>query len=159
MEGPNATYNIPLTVRLRGALQVEALESAIGAVVERHESLRTVFPERSGTPRQEILDVAVSRPKLEIQTVSAEELEGLLNESVRQGFDLSREIPLRVHLFRLGAEEHVLLLVMHHIASDGWSMGPLARDIGQAYAAYLQGGVPPVDTATSAVCRLCVVAA
>src|SRR5882762_7037709 len=142
LEGPNATYNIPLIVRLRGALQVEAMEAAIRAVVDRHESLRTVFPERSGAPRQEILDAESSRLSLKVQAVSSGELEELLSKSIRQGFDLSREIPLRVRLFRLGSEEHVLLLVMHHIASDGWSMGPLAKDIGQAYAAYLQGESP-----------------
>src|SRR5467141_1937222 len=142
LEGGGATYTMPLAVRLRGALDVAALEAALGDVVERHESLRTVFPERDGVPRQEVLEASASRVRLAVRGVSEEELSGALARATQAGFDLSREVPLRAHLFALGANEHVLLLVLHHIAGDGWSLGPLVRDLSRSYAARLAGGVP-----------------
>src|SRR5262249_60283118 len=70
------------------------------------------------------------------------ELSGALASAAQAGFDLSRELPLRAHLFALGAHEHVLLLVLHHIAGDGWSLGPLGRDLSRSYAARLSGCEP-----------------
>src|SRR5260221_696481 len=110
------------------------VEAAVGDVVERHESLRTVFPERDGVPRQEVLEASASRVRLAVRGVSEEELSGALARATQAGFDLSREVPLRAHLFALGANEHVLLLVLRHIAGDGWSLGPLVRDLARSYA-------------------------
>src|SRR5205823_2804868 len=135
------TYTMPLAVRLRGELDVAALEAALGAAVERHESLRTIFPERDGVPRQEILAASASRVRLLLRDLREEELAGALASATQAGFDLSREVPLRAHLFALGAREHVLLLVLHHIAGDGWSLGPLGRDLSRSYAARAAGGV------------------
>src|SRR5213078_554708 len=129
LEGGGSTYTMPLAVRLRGELDVAALEAALGDVVERHESLRTIFPERDGVPRQEVLAASASRVRLLLRDLREEELAGALASATQAGFDLSREVPLRAHLFALGAREHVLLLVLHHIAGDGWSLGPLGRDL------------------------------
>ncbi|MEU3290727.1 amino acid adenylation domain-containing protein, partial [Streptomyces longwoodensis] len=139
MEGPSATYNIPLVVRLSGELDQGALRAALGDVVARHESLRTVFPEADGVPYQRVLDrVSVQLPVLD---VSEAELPEVLRSAARYAFDLAAEIPLRGELFRLAAERHVLVLVLHHIAGDGWSLGPLATDLTRAYTARVEGGV------------------
>ncbi|WP_228927760.1 condensation domain-containing protein, partial [Streptomyces sp. DH7] len=131
MEGPSATYNIPLALRLTGELNLEALCAALGDVVGRHESLRTVFPEVDGTPYQRVLDTATIEL---VRTVTTEaELTGHLLRAARHPFDLAGEPPLRTELFELSAREHVLLLVVHHIAGDGWSLGPLASDLARAY--------------------------
>ena len=142
LEGPSGTYVIPVAVRLKGALDVAALEAALGDVVARHESLRTVFPDRLGVPRQEILAPEAGRPRLVVAEVGEAELAAALSSAARRGFDLSEEPPLRAHVFALGADEHVLLLLLHHIAGDGWSMRPLWRDLAAAYAARLSGGAP-----------------
>ncbi|HEY2416325.1 MAG TPA: condensation domain-containing protein, partial [Steroidobacteraceae bacterium] len=142
LEGPSATYTIPMGLRLKGGLDHAALEAALGDVVERHESLRTVFPETLGVARQEILGVAAARPRLAVEAVSEATLAGALSGAARRGFDLSCEPALRAHLFVLGPDEHVLLLLLHHIAGDGWSSAPLARDLGCAYAARCQGQAP-----------------
>ena len=142
---------IPLAVRLKGTLDRAALEEALGDLVERHESLRTLFPDRLGVPRQEILPPQSARPRLEIGSVDDEAgLAAALTAAAGRGFDLSREIPLRAHLFEIADEhragdehegdaEHVLLIVLHHIAGDGWSLGPLARDLAALYRARRQG--------------------
>src|SRR6516225_5390604 len=82
------------------------------------------------------------RVRLLVRAVSEEELAGALTQASQAGFDLSREVPLRAHLFALGEGEHVLLLVLHHIAGDGWSLGPLARDLSLGYGARLRGCGP-----------------
>ncbi|WP_405901188.1 non-ribosomal peptide synthase/polyketide synthase [Streptomyces sp. NBC_00727] len=142
MEGPSATYNIPLALRLTGSLDERALEAALADVVERHETLRTVFPAVAGVPCQRVLDPDAARPRLRVTETRERELPDRLAESARQGFELSGEPPLRAELFRLGDEEHVLLLVVHHIAGDGWSAGPLSQDLTTAYAARSEGAKP-----------------
>ena len=128
---------IPLAVRLGGALDRAALEGALADLVERHESLRTVFPETLGVPRQEVLSGV--RPVLEVVAVGADELAGALSAAAGRGFDLSAEVPLRAHLFALSSDEHVLLLSLHHIAGDGWSLRPLVRDLSAFYRARREG--------------------
>ena len=135
LEGPNATYTIPLAVRLTGALDRAALEAALGDIVERHESLRTIFPDTLGVPRQLILEASAARPRLLVTEVSADALPRALANAAQRGFDLAGEPPLRVHLFTLDESEHVLLLLLHHIAGDGWSLAPLARDLARCYGA------------------------
>ncbi|MFF2326473.1 MULTISPECIES: non-ribosomal peptide synthase/polyketide synthase [unclassified Streptomyces] len=142
MEGPSATYNIPLALRLSGSLDQRALEAALADVVERHESLRTVFPVVDGVPCQRVLDSDAARPRLRMAEIGERELPDRLAQAARYGFELSEESPLRAELFRLGAEEHVLLLMVHHIAGDGWSTGPLLRDLTTAYAARREGAKP-----------------
>ncbi|MFF1789686.1 non-ribosomal peptide synthase/polyketide synthase [Kitasatospora sp. NPDC058243] len=142
MEGPSATYNIPLALRLGGTLDERALEAALTDLVERHESLRTVFPVADGVPYQRVLEADEARPRLRVTEGGERDLPQRLAEAARYGFELSDEPPLRAELFRLGTEDHVLLLVVHHIAGDGWSAGPLLRDLRTAYAARTEGAKP-----------------
>ena len=137
-EGPSPTYNIPIALRLSGSLDYAALEAALGDVVERHESLRTLFPESEGTPYQLILEPANARPRLTLQAVTEEALSVAIAQTACYSFELANEIPLRAELFILSPNEHVLVLVLHHIASDGWSTAWLARDLVGAYIARSQ---------------------
>jgi amino acid adenylation domain-containing protein len=142
LEGPSAAYTIALGLRLRGVLDRAALEAALGDLVERHESLRTTFPDTLGVPRQLILDASAARPRLAVAEVTEATLREALTSAARHGFDLAVEPPLRAHLFALDESEHVLLLLLHHIAGDGWSVAPLARDLAAAYAARCAGKAP-----------------
>ena len=145
MEGAGATYNIPLALRLEGDLNTSALEKALGDVVERHEALRTVFPQEEGVPYQKVLSGEEARPRMVIETISESELKQRLTEAAGVGIGLERELPLRVWLFRLAegdGRSHVLLLVLHHIAGDGWSLVPLARDLEEAYGARIKDQPP-----------------
>ena len=141
LEGPSGTYVIPLAVRVKGRLEVAALEGALNDVVERHESLRTVFPETLGVPRQEILAGTSARIELEVSRLSEAELSEAVRQACGRGFDVSRELPLRAHLYVLGEAEQVLLVVLHHIAGDGWSLRPLLRDLAEFYRARVDGDV------------------
>jgi hypothetical protein len=101
----------------------------------RHESLRTIFPEREGIPQQVILQAQAAKPRLEVTGVREEELAQALARAAGEGFDLCCEVPLRVHLFELSAQAHVLLVLLHHIAGDGWSLAPLWNDVAHCYTA------------------------
>ncbi|WP_244174486.1 condensation domain-containing protein, partial [Streptomyces murinus] len=142
MEGPSATYNIPLVVRLTGELDHDALRAALGDVVARHESLRTVFPEAEGVPCQRVLAPEAAVPRLTVTPTTGTGLPAALAAGARHAFDLATEPPLRTELFTLSAREHALLVVVHHIAGDGWSMGPLARELTEAYTARARGRAP-----------------
>jgi len=143
LEGTSPTYNIPLPLRLRGALDRDALRAAVGDVLDRHEALRTRFTEVAGAPCQIVLSAEEARPELEYVTLDGEEqLAAALAERTGRGFDLAGELPLRVTLLRISDREHVLLLLMHHIVSDGSSLAPLVRDLSVAYGARLRGGAP-----------------
>ena len=142
LEGPSPTYNIPLVAHLSGKLDRKALKDALEDVVSRHEILRTVFPERQGEPWQKILEKGEMPPILTGVETDPAELPRLLDEAVRYSFDLAREPAFRPTLFSLGPEEHVLLLLFHHIAADGWSLSPLTRDLSTAYKARCQGKDP-----------------
>ncbi|WAX80935.1 amino acid adenylation domain-containing protein [Streptomyces sp. KMM 9044] len=135
-------YNIPLVLRLTGRLDEEALHRALDDVLARHESLRTVFPERDGAPHQLVVEAGRARTDYTVTDVDPEGLDPALSAAAERGFDLERDLPVRATVFRLGPDEHVLLLVLHHIAGDGWSMGPLTRDLGRAYAACCRGQRP-----------------
>ncbi|WP_443034146.1 amino acid adenylation domain-containing protein, partial [Streptomyces sp. CA2R106] len=142
VEGADAVYNMPLAWRLSGPLDLAALEAALGDLTERHETLRTLFPAADGVPRQQVLAAAAARPALPLTPAGEQDLPGLLAAAAARSFDLAAEVPLRAEVFELGADEHVLLLVMHHIAGDGWSLGPLAADLATAYAARRRGEAP-----------------
>ncbi|MCT2589003.1 amino acid adenylation domain-containing protein [Streptomyces sp. N2-109] len=140
LQGPGAAYNVPLVLELEGELDRAALEAGLGDVLERHESLRTVFPETGGVPRQLVLDGAAARPPLDTSTVAPAELDAAVAAAVRRPFDLASEIPVRAHLFTTAPTRHVLALTVHHIACDGWSLAPLWQDLATAYTARRAGG-------------------
>ena len=135
-------YNIPLAVRLAGDLDQSALATALSDVVGRHEILRTIFPDHDGIPYQRILDGA-PEDVLATATVSEAAMAETLSAAAVRGFDLAADRPLRATLYAVaGTGEHVLLLVLHHIAGDGWSVEVLARDLATAYDARVRGVEP-----------------
>ncbi|MGK5628107.1 amino acid adenylation domain-containing protein [Streptomyces sp. URMC 123] len=142
LEGPSATYNVPLALRLSGHVDEEALRAALADVAGRHESLRTLFTEVDGEPRQLILPADGVAPALETVRVAEEDMDRALAEATGRAFDLAGEPPVRATLFRVSEEHAVLLVLMHHIAADGWSTAPLLRDLSAAYAARLDGTAP-----------------
>ncbi|MGW0509906.1 amino acid adenylation domain-containing protein [Streptomyces olivaceoviridis] len=163
---PGGLYAIPLAVRLTGPLDVPALHAALRDLVARHEALRTVFPARTATgaatdpgaghppvpgtgpadgvgpAEQRVLAPADASVPLPTSTVDEAGLPAALAAEAARGFDLETEVPLRARLFALGPDEHVLLLVLHHIAGDRWSLTPLLRDLTAAYAARGAGHAP-----------------
>ncbi|MBF6170403.1 non-ribosomal peptide synthase/polyketide synthase [Nocardia blacklockiae] len=142
LDGPSAAYTMPVAVRLRGALDESAFAAAVADVVTRHESLRTVFVEVDGVPAQQVLDADSVEVPITLADVAADQADAVIAEAARHPFDLAAEIPLRVTVLRCGTAEYVLLLLIHHIAGDGWSMAPLLRDLSVAYAARSRGGAP-----------------
>ncbi|MFD3522131.1 amino acid adenylation domain-containing protein [Streptomyces sp. NPDC058653] len=142
-EGPSATYNVPFLVRLTGELNAEALTAAVRDVVTRHESLRTLIVENAeGVPAQQVLPAERVRLVIPLVEVDPRELDEAVSEAANYAITLSEEIPVRATLFRTGAQDHQLLLLIHHIASDGESLAPLARDLAAAYTARVRGGEP-----------------
>ncbi|CAM5661904.1 Carrier domain-containing protein OS=Streptomyces aurantiogriseus OX=66870 GN=GCM10010251_21250 PE=4 SV=1 [Streptomyces aurantiogriseus] len=134
---------MPFPLRLTGDVDTAALEAAVRDVVARHESLRTLFSvDADGVPAQRVLPADEARPVVETVQVAPDTLADTMSAAVARPFDLAAEIPLRATLFRLAEREHVLLLLVHHIASDGSSMAPLARDLATAYAARTAGTAP-----------------
>ncbi|MFD9410731.1 non-ribosomal peptide synthase/polyketide synthase [Streptomyces sp. NPDC059989] len=143
LTGPDTTYNIPIALSLTGALDVDRLREALGDVVRRHESLRTLIDDRGGNGSEAWLRILPDAPvDLPVLPVRPEDLAERIDAGAAAGFDLTAEVPIRARLFEVGPEEHVLLVVVHHIAGDGTSMPVLARDLAAAYAARLGGGAP-----------------
>ncbi|MER5733987.1 amino acid adenylation domain-containing protein [Streptomyces sp. NPDC002138] len=142
LEGPSATYNIPIALRLNGPIDPDALNTALRDTLTRHEILRTVFPTHEGVPYQRNLSIQDLGWELQRAEVAPADLAGVLAEAAGHVFDLESEIPVRAWLFSTGPQEHVLALTVHHIAGDGWSMAPLARDVSVAYAARAEGRLP-----------------
>src|SRR5262249_2197680 len=132
--GTAAAYNMPLVLRLAGPLEVEALRRTFETIVQRHEALRTTFGSREGRAYQVIHapagwalpceELGPMTPAVRDEAVQA----WMAHESARP-FDLAHEWPLRTRLLRLAEQEHVLLILLHHIASDGWSVGVLTREL------------------------------
>ncbi|WP_406215998.1 amino acid adenylation domain-containing protein [Streptomyces decoyicus] len=142
LEWPSPTYNMPFALRLSGELDVGALSAALNDVVTRHETLRTVFPEAGGAPRQRVLAPDEAVVELAAHQVTEAGLSEALGAAAAYRFDLTCEPPLRADLFALAADQHALLLVLHHIAGDGWSNVPFARDLSAAYTARCSGRAP-----------------
>ncbi|WP_084514267.1 non-ribosomal peptide synthetase [Nocardia acidivorans] len=141
----SSAYNIAFVLRIDGDPDVLALRAALGDLVERHEVLRTVFPEDEHGAQQRLLETERCLPMLDPVETDEVGARNALRSLARRGFDLTREIPLRMTLLRTGNRRHLLGIVLHHIAADGWSLGPLTRDLAIAYAAR-RGGVAPAWT-------------
>ncbi|MEU8385144.1 amino acid adenylation domain-containing protein, partial [Streptosporangium sp. NPDC048865] len=124
LQGPSAIYNIPMALRLTGDLDIDALSGALLEVLGRHEVLRTVFTTVDGRPYQRILSVEEAGIEIPVLPALDSDLESSVAREAGYRFDLRSEIPLRVSVLRVAADEHVLVVVVHHIAGDGWSMRP-----------------------------------
>src|SRR5437870_4398163 len=147
LETESPAYNVYGSVKLKGRLNEEALRRSLKEIVRRHEALRTRFVEVEGRAMQVVGDrVEVELPVIELSGVEERERETLrlAIEEASIPFDLGRGPLLRGKLLRLGEEEHVLLLTVHHIVSDGWSVGVLVRELGVLYEAYAAGKESPL---------------
>jgi hypothetical protein len=151
--GTNA-WNVPIAVRMRGPLAIEPLRQALELLVERHRTLRTVFPAPGGRP----MPVALDAPRFELPVEDGreEDVQPFLDAEIGRPFDLEGDLMLRGRLLRVGAHDHVLVLVAHHIACDGWSKAVLLDELGQAYSAIRDGRPPslpelPIDYADYAL--------
>nr|WP_067542431.1 non-ribosomal peptide synthetase [Nocardia crassostreae] len=136
----SAAYNIPVALRLSGALDVEAMRSVFADLVARHEILRTVYPQADAGPVQIILPSTGARVRhLEVGILAASEVESAVAELASTSFDVTTEVPLRAALWQVAEGEHILALVVHHICGDGYSGGPLTRDLVTAYVSRARG--------------------
>ncbi|HEX8360313.1 MAG TPA: amino acid adenylation domain-containing protein, partial [Longimicrobium sp.] len=145
--GAESAYNISAQLRLRGALDRDALGRALDRIVQRHEALRTVFTAADGEPEQVILAEGrfpLAEHDLEGHPEPAAELRRLVEDEAGEPFHLERGPLVRGRLIRLADDDHVLLGTMHHIVSDGWSTGVLTHELGALYAAYASGGEDPL---------------
>lgn len=144
-----AVYNIPTAVRLAGPLNLEALQQSINEIRRRHEILRTTFADLEGEPVQRI---GPPQPLLLVQTdlgnlpeaVREQEARRLVDDEARQPFDLACGPLMRIRSLRLGPEDHIVMLTLHHIVSDGWSMRVLIRELVILYRAYVSGQLSPL---------------
>jgi amino acid adenylation domain-containing protein len=147
LEPESPLYNLPQAFRMSGALNVGALRQTFDAIVSRHESLRTTFPMVDEHPMQCIAEKgSISMPVIDLTGLPEAEREGearrLAVEEFRRPFDLAKGPLLRVNLLRLGDKEHLLLLTMHHIVSDGWSTEIMVREIATLFEALSRGTIP-----------------
>src|SRR4051794_25521169 len=147
----SSAYNLPRAIRIVGRFDREALQTALEAIVQRHESLRTTFEAFDGDPVQLIhpAGARVEIPLINLQTVAGdkreEEAMAIASEEGQRRFDLSAGPLLRAKVVRLSHQEHILILTLHHIVTDGWSMSVLFGEIGEFYDAFSSGRAPKVS--------------
>ncbi|MBI1890864.1 MAG: non-ribosomal peptide synthase/polyketide synthase [Burkholderiales bacterium] len=142
LEGGSYTYNIPLAMRLNGALNVDALEKSFDALIARHEALRTVFPMNDGEPAQEILPSW--QFKMPVVDIAEENIEEQVGADFTYIFDLAKELPIRVRLLRIAEDRHVVTLVIHHVVADGWSLNILIKEMIETYTRYAAKQLDPL---------------
>ena len=139
----SAAYNEPKTFRVEGPLDPQALQRALDEIVARHEVLRTTFAPGNGEAVQRVHPggtVDLSLVDLRARGSGRDlEAQQILQEAIRRPFDLSADLMLRAFLLRLADDEHILMLATHHVASDGWSMGILTRELGTLYESFTTG--------------------
>jgi aspartate racemase len=149
LDPETSTYTIAVRQRLRGAIDEAALTRALTELVRRHESLRTTFVTRNGEPRQQVMPAGPVAPKtIDLEHVAAADreaaVEAHVQTEVQRPFDLARGPLFRPILLRLAPEEHELIISIHHIVADGWSLGLITREIEVLYQAYVTGGSSPL---------------
>src|SRR6266404_8703680 len=149
LEPGGVAYNMPGAVRVKGLLAVGILERVIGEIKRRHEALRTSFEMKEGQPVQVIH--AAKEEQLEVVDLEAlgdeereKRVKEIVDEEGQKAFDLEKGPLIRLKLVRLGPSEHVLLFTLHHIVSDGWSMGILVREFAELYGAFAAGKPSPL---------------
>ena len=150
--GRSAAYNMPAALRVSGSLHINAFEQSLIAMVQRHETLRTTFPTLNGMPTQKIQPLSAIKEQLSVVLLAdlptekqATEVQRLVIEEVQRPFDLAKGPLFRTTLLQLGPQEHVLLVTMHHIISDGWSIGVFIREIAKLYEAFEKGKPSPLS--------------
>jgi amino acid adenylation domain-containing protein len=153
LEGESHVYNIPLAMRLRGNLSIEALRQSINEIIRRHESLRTNFEAVDGEPVQVIKPkLVINIPIVDLRGLSESsrknEIRRLMRHQARQPFDLTVDPLLRASLLRAAENEYILLLTMHHIISDGWSRGVLAKELKTIYRSFFSGQISTLPELT-----------
>src|SRR5689334_15477774 len=136
-------YNVPVALRLRGELNIEAAQAGLQEMVNRHEVLRTSFREVGDGTIQDI--AAGMEVPFAMEEIREDELDQVLREQARRPFDLGHGPLIRASLFRVGSQDHVLLVVMHHIVSDGWSLGVMLREFNALYGAFSRGAASPLQ--------------
>ncbi|MCX4985262.1 non-ribosomal peptide synthetase [Streptomyces sp. NBC_00572] len=144
IECTSAAYNFPLVMRLNGTFDREAWSAALADVTDRHEALRTLFAEREsdGQAYQRILPAGSAAPVVEHVRATEDEVPGIVDAAVQRPFDLAAELPIRATVVEVAPDEHVVVLLLHHITTDEWSDRPFLRDLTTAYTARLDGGAP-----------------
>jgi amino acid adenylation domain-containing protein len=149
LEPGSVAYVMPIAVRLRGGLDVGALAGCLTEIVRRHETLRTTFTAIDGFPYQVVADpAAVPLPVTDLRSLPAADRDAAVGArrraEVARPFDIAAEPGLRASLLRTGDEEHVLLLTLHHIVCDGWSLGVIVRELAACYPAFARGEPSPL---------------
>jgi len=147
LESLSGAYNVAIALRLTGSLNINALEQSLTEIVRRHEALRTIFPTVDGTPVQVITPVQpITLPIVQVQAQLNEELSAeihhLVTTEAHRPFNIAQDCLLRGSLLRLGQESHVLMVTIHHIAADGWSLGVLLRELTILYQDFCAGTTP-----------------
>ncbi|MFJ9428734.1 amino acid adenylation domain-containing protein [Streptomyces sp. NPDC101490] len=142
IECASAAYNFPLVLRLRGTFDLAAWRTALADVTDRHESLRTLVAEHDGRALQRILPTGTAAPTVEHLRATEDEIPGIVDAAVRRPFDLAAELPVRATVVELAPDDHVVVLLLHHITTDEWSDRPFLRDLTTAYTARLTGAAP-----------------
>ncbi|WP_412738617.1 amino acid adenylation domain-containing protein [Krasilnikovia sp. MM14-A1259] len=148
VEGKAATYNVPIAVDLDGPIDVNTLLAACADLVERHEALRTSFPVHEGQPFRAVVDPAAAEPDIAVTTVAPDDLDDAVIRAAEQPFPLTQRPPVRIRLFAVAPERHVLLLVLHHIICDGISMEVLLRDLAELHRARVAHDEPKLPELT-----------
>ena len=138
----SAAYHVPVALRLTGTVDYPALRAALSDLLRRHDILRTRYPEAEQGPVQEVLPAPDESIELDPVPVAATAIESTIAGIVGAGFDITTAPPVRVRLLRVAAEDHILVVVVHHISADGYSMVPLTRDLIAAYTSRLSGTAP-----------------
>ncbi len=137
-------YSVPIAVRMEGRLDARALNSALSALMARHETLRTLCVSVDGSPAQAVAPPAtIELPCFDLEILAEEQkparLERLIQDLIRKPFDLERDLPLKAYLIRSSEQDHTLVLNLHHISADGWSMGIFHQEFVALYQAFCHG--------------------